>query len=444
MILRGHIVKLFALAALMSLATGCATSYKPMPIGEVGFLKRSQIQTYGDVTVEVAVPSIEETRALFDVKLNKKHIQPVWVRVKNGRDDFPVLFLPINMDPDYYSPAEVSYKTRFKSSKKLSLKKDQYFQETAFHGYTIGPGDEQSGFIFVKLDEGTKAVIVSLYGPRVSKNFVFLIPVPGFRADYLETDPEETFRETDFVDIDDQDAFRKALEEMPRAVKNKKGTAEGDPLNLVLLGDFDDIIAAFTIAGWDETHALYTGTAIKTGWSFLWGKTYRYAPISPLYVFERPQNVSFQKSRKSIKERNHMRFWLTNIRHQGKPVWLGQISRDIGIKYTFKTGGISTHKIDPDVDKERGYVFADLLRNQALSAMGFVGGVGEVPFDEPRYNLGGDPYFTDGLRAVMLLSNVPVPYDEIEFVDWGVFPPAFDEYRDRWFDGLRENPPSDE
>jgi hypothetical protein len=442
MLLSRHIARLLTLAALLSVAAGCATSYNPVPSEVVGFQTRSQVQTFGNVTVEVAVPSIEEARALFGVKLDKKHIQPVWVRIKNGRDDFPILFLPINMDPDYYSAAEASYKTRFSSSKKLSLRKDLYFQEAAFHGSTVAPGEENSGFIFVNLDEGTKAVVVSVYGPRVSKNFVFLIPVPGFRADYLEKDPEETFKDTVFVDIDDEEEFVKALEAMPRAVKTSKdGDEEGDPLNLVLLGDFQDIVAAFTLSGWDETHALYTGTALKTGWSFLWGKTYRYAPISSLYVFGRPQDVSFQKSRKTIHERNHMRFWLTNIRHHGRPVWLGQISRDIGIKYTFKTGGISTHKIDPDVDKDRGYVFSDLLRNQALTAVGFVRGVDEAPFDEPRYNGGGDPYFTDGLRAVMLLSKVPVPYDEIEFVDWGVFPPAFDKVKDRWFDGVRPEPP---
>jgi len=426
----------------MSLATGCATSYKPVPINEVSFLKRSEVQTYGNVTVEVAVPSIEESRKLFDVKLDKKGIQPVWVRIKNGRDDFPILFLPINMDPEYYSAAEASYKTRFKSSKKLSKRKDLYFQQVAYHGNTVGPGKEESGYIFVEMDEGTKGVVVSVYGPKVSKNFVFILPVPGFRADYLERDPEETFKDTEFVDIDDEGEFVNALEALPRAVKTTKdGDEEGDPLNLVLLGDFEDIIAAFTLAGWDETHALYTGTALKTVWSFIWGTTYRYAPISSLYVFGRPQDVSFQKSRKTIHERNHMRFWLTHIRHQGRPVWLGQISRDIGIKYTFRTGGLSTHVIDPDVDKDRGYVLSDLLRNQALTAVGFVKGVDEAPFDNPRYNGGGDPFFTDGLRAVMLLSKVPVPYDEIEFVDWGVFPPDFDEYKDRWFDGQRPEPP---
>jgi hypothetical protein len=32
-----------------------------------------------------------------------------------------------------------------------------------------------------------------------------------------------------------------------------------------------------------------------------------------------------------------MRAWLTPIRFQGKQVWIGQISRDIGVLFAFKT-----------------------------------------------------------------------------------------------------------
>ena len=36
------------------------------------------------------------------------------------------------------------------------------------------------------------------------------------------------------------------------------------------------------------------------------------------------------------------------MRFEGKRVWIGQISRDIGVRFTTKT--ITTHKIDADVD----------------------------------------------------------------------------------------------
>jgi len=53
-------------------------------------------------------------------------------------------------------------------------------------------------------------------------------------------------------------------------------------------------------------------------------------------VYGRPQDIGWQKARGTIHERNHMRFWLSPIRLRGKKVWVGQISRDIGVKLTLK------------------------------------------------------------------------------------------------------------
>ena len=59
-------------------------------------------------------------------------------------------------------------------------------------------------------------------------------------------------------------------------------------------------------------------------------------------------------------ERNHLRLWLTQYRYRDSLVWLGQISRDIGVKFTLKSPTISTHVIDPDVDEARRYLIEDL------------------------------------------------------------------------------------
>ena len=55
-----------------------------------------------------------------------------------------------------------------------------------------------------------------------------------------------------------------------------------------------------------------------------------------------------------------MRFWLSPIRFRGNKVWVGQISRDIGVKFTLKSPTISSHVIDPDVDEARRYFVEDL------------------------------------------------------------------------------------
>jgi hypothetical protein len=99
-------------------------------------------------------------------------------------------------------------------------------------------------------------------------------------------------------------------------------------------------------------------------------------------------------------------------------VWLGQISRDIGVRFTTKSPTISTHKIDPDVDETRVFLIQDLLYSQGLARDGYAKGAGERTIDDPGRNLTGDPFFTDGLRVVMFMSSDPISVEEVEFLDW--------------------------
>jgi len=85
-------------------------------------------------------------------------------------------------------------------------------------------------------------------------------------------------------------------------------------------------------------------------------------------------------------------------------VWVGQVSRDIGVRFTTRAWNLTTHRIDPDVDEARDYVIEDLLQAGRVEAAGYVDGVGPCVRASPRRNLTGDPYFTDGKRAVILLS----------------------------------------
>ena len=154
----------------------------------------------------------------------------------------------------------------------------------------------------------------------------------------------------------------------------------------------------------------------QTMLSSLFGLTYRTSPISPLYLFERPQDIGFQKIRTNVDERNHLRLWLAPVLFEGKHVWVGQISRDIGVKFSRKT--LVTHKIDPYVDEARSYVALDVARSQVLSAVGYVTGVGASYRPTARTNYTDDVYYTDGLRVVLLLDEERRALDEIEFLPW--------------------------
>jgi hypothetical protein len=170
--------------------------------------------------------------------------------------------------------------------------------------------------------------------------------------------------------------------------------------------------------GWDQAERITLGTGWRSFKSLLWGTHYRYSPISSLYYSGRHQDISFQKARGSVKLRNHLRLWLTSLSYHGKPVWIGQISRDIGVRWTLQTSNLSTHKINPNLDEARAYLIRDLALGQAAKWWGFVKGVGAVPYEEPRRNLTGDPYYTDGLRAVIELSSEPVRPGEVYAKDW--------------------------
>jgi hypothetical protein len=74
--------------------------------------------------------------------------------------------------------------------------------------------------------------------------------------------------------------------------------------------------------------------------------------------------------------------------------------------------------IDPDIDESRRYLVEDLLYSQALNRIGFVKGTGASSKAEPRLNLMDDPYYTDGLRAVMFFEPRPYSLSQLEVLDW--------------------------
>ena len=77
-----------------------------------------------------------------------------------------------------------------------------------------------------------------------------------------------------------------------------------------------------------------------------------------------------------------------------------------------------THKIDPVVDEGRTYVGLDLLLSQYLERVGYVDGVGISNRAKPRFNYTSDPYFTDGLRIVLFLSENYIAYKDIIWLEW--------------------------
>jgi hypothetical protein len=404
------------LLILVSLAfIGCA-QFQHTPPEALPFMERVQTKTEGQVRVTVAVPSSEESEQIFGFPLARKNMQPVWLEVENN-SDIGFFLYHIAMDPDIYSSGEVAWK--FQSSLySKGAQKNIYnlFRDNEIDWF-FKPGSTTSGFVYTNLKMGTKAVLVRLFAEKNVKEFAFFVEVPGFKADHHELDPYTLYSEKDFIDLDD-DGLRKALENLPCCMTNKDGSGKSDPLNLIVIGPEEEIWPAFITRGWDEAEIIYGASLGRTIASSIFGKRYRYSPMSALYFYGRPQDVGLQKARQTVDERNHLRLWLSPMRYKGMPVYVGQISRDIGVKLTTKSPTLTTHEVDPDVDEARDYLTQDLLESQKVAKLGFVEGVGKAEMENPRYNLTDSPYWTDGWRVVFVFSEDQTALDELTFFDW--------------------------
>ena len=111
-----------------------------------------------------------------------------------------------------------------------------------------------------------------------------------------------------------------------------------------------------------------------------------------------------------------MRLWRAPYDFQGQEVYIGQISRDIGVKFQKRT--ITTHAIDPYVDHTRDSLADDLAYSQGLSAIAYVAGSRRSTEAETYFNLTPDPYYSDGYRAVFFFSETPVSLTEIDQLPW--------------------------
>lgn len=410
--------------------SGCV-SYRPKPVAEVPFLERAQAQEDGNVKATVAVLSDKEAKDVFGISLARKGVQAVWLKIEN-QSNTPYIFLQGSVDPNYYSSDEVAFLSHFSAKKKIfgmgllsvllfplvltvpfeyasakyaNIKMDRIFAESAISNDMVMPEDTASGFMFTPLDEGSKQVSLSLNGKGKEKKFSFFFKVPGIRADYTDRKFLGLYDEKDLVVFNNEKDLAEAVRKMPCCTTDEHGKGKGDPINLVMIGESEDIWVALTGSRWDETELLGFKTGLKMFKSVLFGHMYRYSPMSALYFEGRSQDASFQKSRGTVKNRLHLRLWYTPMRYKDKPVWVGTVSRDIGIRMSFQHWYLTDHVIDSNIDDARESVLADLINDRRVSHYGFVSGVGPSSAQKPSRNLSSNKYYTDGYRIVLVPSS---------------------------------------
>lgn len=429
------------LSAFLVLA-GCA-SYKARFDENAEYFKRAESREQGPLKVSVLALSAQESRKTFGVNLSAKHILPLWIKIENHDPQHSYFFLERAVDPDYYTAGEAAFKSQFHVGYRLGKilppfligpiklmalpfenlitgaanrkMRDEFGARALKYGW-VRPGEVRSGFMFIPSELGTKEVPIDLYPDSVTENgktipvsFNFFVQIPGLRMDYSDKEFDKYDKPEEIRNLQSEQELVAALESLPCCISSQKGLADGDPINLIMIGDTQDILTSFVTAKWDETEVIYWGSIWKMIRSFSFKKNYRYSPISPQYYEGRSQDMAFQKARATINERMHLRLWHSPLRYQGKAVWVGAVSRDIGVRFTTKAWNLMTHEIDPDLDESMLYVMSDLMYWNRIEKYAFIGGVPASTAEQPAYNMMGAPYFTSGKRVVLLVSKIRHP-----------------------------------
>jgi LssY C-terminus len=397
-----------------------SSTFSPVPNVDASFIARAQEKSALGIKVKMSALGARESQQSFGEDLAKYNIQPVWLSIENETDD-QLVFLPITTDPDYYSPYEVSYRFHGAFAFAANRARDEFFLKHQIASI-LPPHSTTTGFMYGVLDAGIKYAHVVVAGRDRIEAFDFALLVPGAAFVGTNIRADEIYRGKSIEDLD-LDSLRTTFAKQSCCTTNSAGTRDGDPLNLVIVEGQQDPIVPFIARGWHLARQLNVSSALDTARAFIFRDEFLTSPVSPLYVFGRKEDIALQKARSTINERLHARFWLTPYTFESRKVWIGQISRDIGVRLTDQTWNLTTHKIGPDVDFDRSYLVQDLLLSGFVKQYGYVDGVGAAPASAPRTNLTGDPYYTDGLRAVVFLSNQTTPLAAIERLRWEVPPP---------------------
>jgi len=176
----------------------------------------------------------------------------------------------------------------------------------------------------------------------------------------------------------------------------------GDMVNFALVGTEQDVQAAFKAAGWGAVDKSVQEAILNGLMATLSREAYTAMPMSTLYLFGRPQDMSYARGDPLVvaAERHHLRVWKSDLTIDGRPLWVGSATHDIGFEKDQRTGGV-THKIDPEIDKERDYILQSFDAAGVFSSAAYV--TPPNPLVEARTATGGS-FHSDGRIVIMALK----------------------------------------
>ena len=192
------------------------------------------------------------------------------------------------------------------------------------------------------------------------------------------------------------------IDRIPRRVVDKDGNV-GDNTNFTIVGSEQKILRALAAAGWVKVDKDGKATVLSGVLATLGKQEYLTFPMSELMVFGRGQDYGFAHGDPLavIATRHHFRLWKAPFQVDGEDFWVGAGTFETGFERDQRNNGI-THKIDPEVDKERDYIGQSFQESGLVAKLSYV--MPSNPNKEAKTATGGS-FRSDG--RVLVIHLVP-------------------------------------
>lgn len=192
------------------------------------------------------------------------------------------------------------------------------------------------------------------------------------------------------------------LDSLPKRVTDPND-APGDRVNFILVGSQEEVQAALKAAGWVVVDRTNNEAVLRGLLASLSKEAYVTLPMSELRLFGRAQDFGYAQADpvKVVAARHHFRLWKAPFELDGREVWVGAGTHDIGFDRDQRNNGV-THKIDPATDGERDYIRESLQQTGLVVKTDYV--TPTDPVTSARTATGGE-FHSDGRTLLVYLAE---------------------------------------
>jgi hypothetical protein len=181
---------------------------------------------------------------------------------------------------------------------------------------------------------------------------------------------------------------------------DKRGGAAADPINLILRGTREEVDSAFSRAGWLLAKPSTFGALARETEAIVLSRRDPDAPMSHEFYLGRMEDLRFERASPTARARHHVRLWQAD---SAGTLWAAAATEDVGMLVSARHRTV-THRIAPDIDRERELLVGELL----AGGCGVLGGYVTLPgATRTGTSVAGQRYVTDARAAVLRLVACP-------------------------------------